>query len=278
MEFETMRRKPSTVDVRRHRAEPAAVAPVRHEVLAVVFQVRGGTLQALLWQRALPPFAGAWALPGGWLAAGETLEESLRRHLAAKVDVREVAHLEQLETLSDPARRQDERVLATAFVGLVPVDQDPLLPTDTAWHPAIAPPAMAFDHLQLVHSAVRRLRGELSGTNVGFALAPASFTISELAEVYAAALGHDVTPTNLQRVLLRRGLLEPAGAHRPPGRAGGRPAATYRFRERRLRVTDRFAPLAAPREGPAPPSTLPGAEPSSPRAPRAGREPRPRSS
>lgn len=278
MEFETMRREPSTVGARPPRAERATVAPVRHEVLAVVLQVRGGALQALLWQRALPPFAGAWALPGGWLASGETLEESLRRHLAAKVDVREVAHLEQLETLSDPARRDDERVLATAFVGLVPVDQDPLLPADTAWHPAIAPPPMAFDHGQLVHSAVRRLRGELSGTNVGFALAPASFTISELADVYAAALGHDVTPTNLQRVLLRRGLLEQAGARRAPGRAGGRPAATYRFRERRLRVTDRFAPLAAPREGPGAPPTPPGAEPRSPGAPRAGHEPRPPSS
>ena len=65
-----------------------------------------GALQALLWQRALEPYAGAWALPGGRLAAGESLEASIRRHLAAKVDVRELAHLEQLETREpdrDPA-------------------------------------------------------------------------------------------------------------------------------------------------------------------------------
>ena len=70
-----------------------------HEVLAVVLQVRGGELQVLLWQRARDPYSGRWSLPGGALGADEALERSIRRHLAAKVDVREVAHLEQLATL-----------------------------------------------------------------------------------------------------------------------------------------------------------------------------------
>src|SRR5438067_891673 len=61
-------------------------------VVAVVFQVRDERLQVLLWERALDPFAGRWSLPGGELAAGETLERSIRRHLAAKVDVRELSH------------------------------------------------------------------------------------------------------------------------------------------------------------------------------------------
>src|SRR4051794_25502906 len=65
-----------------------------HAMLAVVLQVRDGRLRVLLWQRAREPFAGAWALPGGALAPGEELEASIRRHLAQKVDVREVAHLE----------------------------------------------------------------------------------------------------------------------------------------------------------------------------------------
>ena len=77
-----------------------------HAVLAAVFQVRDGVLQVLLWERALEPFKGAWSLPGGALSEGETLESSIRRHLAAKVDVRELTHLEQLETLSEPARNQ----------------------------------------------------------------------------------------------------------------------------------------------------------------------------
>ena len=102
-----------------------------HAVLAAVLQVRDGRLQALLWQRAREPFAGSWALPGGTLAGDETLEESMRRHLAEKVDVREVAHLEQLETRSDPARNPTRRELATAFLGLVPSGVDPQVPEDT---------------------------------------------------------------------------------------------------------------------------------------------------
>ncbi|HEY7196326.1 MAG TPA: NUDIX domain-containing protein [Gaiellaceae bacterium] len=217
-----------------------------HEVLAVVLQVRDGELQVLLWQRARKPFEGAWALPGGDLAPRETLEKSILRHLAAKVDVREVAHLEQLETLSDPERHPESWVLATAYLGLVPEGIDPAVPEDTAWHPVNELPTPAFDHGAIVLAGRERLRAKLSYTNVGFALARPAFTISELRELYRAALGHDVSATNLQRVLLRRHVLEPTGETRGPGRSGGRPATVYRFRRRELDVTDQFAVLRPP--------------------------------
>jgi ADP-ribose pyrophosphatase YjhB (NUDIX family) len=219
---------------------------IAHEALAVVFQVRDGELQALLWERAREPFLGAWALPGGRLEPGETLEESIRRHLAAKVDVREVTHLEQLETRSDPERHPDERVVATAYLGLVPADHEPRLPSDTAWHPVDRLPPQAFDHASITLAGRERLRAKLSYTNIGFALAPPSFTISQLRVLYRAALGHDVSATNLQRVLLRRRLLLPTGEFRPPGRGGGRPAAVFRFRANELEVTDQFAVLRPP--------------------------------
>jgi ADP-ribose pyrophosphatase YjhB (NUDIX family) len=218
--------------------------------LAVVFQVRDRRLQVLLWERAKDPFAGAWSLPGGYLDPDETLERSIRRHLAVKVDVREVAHLEQLETLSDPERHPTERQLATAYLGLVPIDLDPSLPDDTRWHPVDRLPKLAFDHEEITLAGRARLRAKLSYTNVGFALAPKTFAISELREIYAAALGHLVSATNLQRVLVRRRLLEPTGEQRSPGRAGGRPAALYRFVDRRLEVTDPFAVLRPPTDAP----------------------------
>src|SRR4029453_6574717 len=108
--FTTVGRKPRREST---RARPA------HVTLAVVLQVRDGLLQALLWQRAREPFLGAWSLPGGYLEPGETLEESIRGHLAEKVDVRELAHLEQLETLSDPDRNPLEGGLGTPSLGLV---------------------------------------------------------------------------------------------------------------------------------------------------------------
>jgi ADP-ribose pyrophosphatase YjhB (NUDIX family) len=219
-----------------------------HAVLAAVLQVRDCRLQALLWQRGREPYAGFWALPGGALSPDETLEESMRRHLSEKVDVRELAHLEQLETLSDPERNPARRELATAYLGLVPADVDPKVPEDTRWHPVDELPELAYDHEAILLSARERLRGKLSYTNLGFALAPDEFTISELRELYAAALGHGVSATNLQRVLTRRTLLEPTGGVAPPGPSGGRPAALFRFTDRALRVTDEFAVLRPPGE------------------------------
>jgi len=214
--------------------------------LAAVFQVRDGRLQVLLWQRAKEPYAGDWSLPGGYLEPGETLEDSIRGHLAEKVDVQEVSHLEQLETLSDPDRHPREWQLATAYLGIVPLGVDPELPDDTSWHPVDELPELAFDHRAITLAGRERLRAKLSYTNIGFALAPEAFTLSELRNIYAAALGHDVSATNLQRVLVRRGVLEPTGRRREPGRSGGRPAELFRFSTPRLEVTDQFAVLRPP--------------------------------
>jgi hypothetical protein len=219
------------------------VARFRHEAVAAVLQVRDGRLHVLAWQRSRAPFAGAWALPSGPLAADETLGASVARHLARKVDVQEIAHLEQLETRSDPRRDPHGRTVATAYLGLVPTVADPALPAHAAWWDVTALPAMAFDHASVTGSAVERLRSKLSYTNLGFALAPPAFTISQLREVYAAALGHDVGATNLQRVLTRRGQLEPTGDVAAPARRGGRPATVFRFVSQRLEVTDPFAVL-----------------------------------
>jgi hypothetical protein len=163
-----------------------------------------------------------------------------------KVDLREVAHLEQLATLSEPERNPRERELATAYLGLVPTGVDPAVPEDTAWHPLSRLPDLAFDHRAVVLAGRDRLRAKLSYTNIAFALSPPAVTISELRDLYVAALGHEVSATNLQRVLLRRGVLEPTGERREPGRVGGRPAALYRFRTPRLEITDQFAVLRPP--------------------------------
>lgn len=227
-----------------------------HEVLAAVLQVRTvqSTVQlcVLLWQRAQAPQAGHWSLPGGRLGREEDVEASARRQLAEKVDVRDVAHLEQLAVFSDPHRVPHHRTVASTFLGLVPLPADPQLPADTGWHPVDALPSMSFDHQTVVQRAVARLAGKLSYTNIAFALAPAEFTLSTLRALYGAALGYPVDVTNLQRVLTRRGVLSPTGRTTTSGRAGGRPAAHYRFAEKQLRVTDAFAALRPPTHDPEP--------------------------
>jgi ADP-ribose pyrophosphatase YjhB (NUDIX family) len=221
-----------------------------HVTLAVVLQVRGGSLCVLLWQRGREPFQGAWSLPGGYLEPGQPLDETIRTQLARKVDVSELSSLEQLETVGDPDRHPNEWQLATAYLGLVPRGLDPALPEDTAWHAVDdLPSEMAFDHRPIVLAGRERLRAKLSYTNIGFALAPESFTMSELSSIFTAALGYPVDPTNLRRVLERRGLLQSTGERRSPGRGGGRPAAVFRFGSHELAVTDPFAVLRPPTSG-----------------------------
>src|SRR6201992_631975 len=111
-----------------------------HEVLAVVFQVRHvkgaprrekPQLNVLLWQRAQDPQKGAWSLPGGLLRDDEDMITSVRRQLAEKVDLQELAHLEQLAVFSDPARVPGPRMIASPFRGLAPFPAVPELPPDT---------------------------------------------------------------------------------------------------------------------------------------------------
>jgi 8-oxo-dGTP diphosphatase len=222
-----------------------------HEVLAVVFQVRqlatrNPQLSVLLWERAMDPQRGTWSLPGGQLRHDEDMTSSVRRQLAEKVDLRELTHLEQLAVFSDPARVPDSRTIASTFLGLVPSPATPVLPPDTRWHPVNALPPMAFDHKTMITNAHARLVAKLSYTNIGFALAPREFVLSTLRDIYGAALGYQVDATNLQRVLVRRGVITPTGTTAKSGRSGGRPAAQYRFTESQYRVTDEFAALRPP--------------------------------
>jgi ADP-ribose pyrophosphatase YjhB (NUDIX family) len=222
-----------------------------HEVLAAVFQVRAvdspkPALHVLLWQRAREPEAGKWALPGGRLRNDEDLTSSVRRQLAEKVDLREVAHLEQLAAFSDPNRVPGTRTIASTFLGLVPSPATPELPPDTRWHPVNDLPPMAFDHGPMVEHARARLVAKLSYTNIGFALAPTEFAVSTLRNLFSAALGHPVDATNLQRVLERRNVITRTGTTARSGRSGGRPAALYKFTDSHYRVTDEFAALRPP--------------------------------
>lgn len=224
-----------------------SVARYRHEALAAVLQVRPSgsalRLSVLAWRRPRDPFAGAWALPSGPVATAETIGASVRRHLATRVDLAEIAHLEQLRTLSAPERDPFQRTIATAYLGLVPSTSEPRLPEHAAWLSVHDLPALAFDHVQVIDEAVARMRAKLSYTNLAFALAPESFTLAGLRDIYAAALDQEIAVTNLQRILLRRGQLVPTGGYAEPGEHGGRPARLYRFTARELAVTDPFAVL-----------------------------------
>ncbi|ALG86849.1 NUDIX hydrolase [Gordonia phthalatica] len=222
---------------------------VRVEVLTAVFQVREPEASAPVLQVLLRRCEKVgWSLPGGPIVDRETLGAAAVRWLGTRAGLTRVAHLEQLSVFSDPDRVPEERTVASTFMALVPSD----IPAETGadieaeWFDVDDLPPLAYDHRDIVDLARARLAGKLSYTNIAFALAPSQFPMSELAEIYGAALGYPVDSTNLLRVLSRRGVVVATGTVGRTGGKGGRPPALYAFADTHLRVTDEFAALRPP--------------------------------
>ena len=205
------------------RAKTAA-----HAVLAAVLQVRDCRLQALLWQRARDPYAGLWALPGGTLEADETLEESVRRHLAAKVDVREVSHLEQLETRSDPGRDPRGWSVSVTYMALLARSSLEPDPDTTRWIPAGGGTALSFDHDRILAAAVTRLRNKVEYTTLPAHLLPDKFTLPDLQRVYEQILGRGLDKSAFRKRVAEADFLEPVPGEKRP--ASNRPAQLYRLK------------------------------------------------
>lgn len=228
--------------------DPRGVAKYRHEAITVLLRVglvnaAPRRLEVLACRRLRPPFEGQWALPSGPVEVDESLDESALRHLRHRTGASAATHLEQLETRGTPGRDPWDRTIATAFLALLPWSEGPGTEGELAWLPVGDLPDMAFDHRELALVGAERLSAKLSYTNIAFALAPETFTIAQLRDAYSAVLGHEVSATNLQRILNRRGQLAPTGERATPGIGGGRPAQLYRFTGRKLTVTDPFAVL-----------------------------------
>jgi 8-oxo-dGTP diphosphatase len=196
----------------------------------VVFTVHEQALKVLLIERAIAPFKGLNALPGGFVLAEETLEEAAFRELLEETGTKNV-YLEQLYTFGDPHRDPRGRVVTVAYYALVPTDKSPLLAgTDAAtagWYPLSALPPLAFDHKKIIEYAVDRLRNKLEYTNVGFQLLPAKFTLSALQALHEAILAKSLDKRNFRRKILGLGLVKPSKEMQATGR---KPAQLFTFR------------------------------------------------
>lgn len=198
-----------------------------------VFGFDAGGLQVLLIRRALEPFAGAWALPGGFVHMHEDLDEAARRELLEETHLEDV-FLEQLSTFGKPGRDPRGRVVSVAYYALVRPDQHPATgdsdASEAAWHPVDEIPPLAFDHAEILRAALERLRSKIRYQPVGFKLLPKRFTLTQLQELYEAILGRRIDKRNFRKKLLAFDFLVPtdgftAGAHRP--------ARLHRFDPRR---------------------------------------------
>ena len=127
----------------------------------VVFGRDGDALSILLIRRAREPFAGCWALPGGFLELDETLEQAALRELEEEAGVR-LAHMQQLRAFDALDRDPRERMISIAHLAVV--DRASLAPrggddaSEAAWFDVEALPPLAFDHAEILAFARERLR------------------------------------------------------------------------------------------------------------------------
>lgn len=200
----------------------------------VIFTIRDAELQLLLVRRAIPPFKGRWAIPGGFVLPNESLDDAARRELREETGVEDV-WLEQLYTFGEPKRDPRGRVVTVAYFALVSPDRaPPLAGSDAAeagWWPAVTLPPLAFDHDGIVATALERLRGKLSYTDIGFELLPKKFTLSQLQRVHEAILGETLDKRNFRKRLDALHVVRPLNETVQDG--GGRPARLFTFRRRR---------------------------------------------
>jgi 8-oxo-dGTP diphosphatase len=198
----------------------------------VIFALVEDDLQVLLIKRKYPPFAGVWAIPGGFVRVDESLKDAAARELAEETGVTDV-YMEQLYTFGAPDRDPRTRVITVAYFALVPYHAIAHQPGDeaseTGWWSMFDLPELAFDHNQILQYALTRLRYKLEYTSVGFRLLPDLFTLSELQQAYETILGEKLDKRNFRRKILGSDILEETGEKDRSGE--GRPAMLYRYRE-----------------------------------------------
>jgi 8-oxo-dGTP diphosphatase len=206
---------------------------------AVIFSVIDGALRVLLIQIKGGRYDGKWAVPGGLVSPTESLDEAADRVLSEKAGVDGV-YLEQLYTFGDTSRDVRGRSVSVAYFALV--DGEDFFPktneyyADIAWKRVDRLPEMAFDHRAIVSYAHERLIAKLGYSNIGYALLPREFTLSELQSVYESILGKTLDKRNFRKKIQEIGLVKETGNVRRLGAT--RPARLYSFSERKPRIVD----------------------------------------
>jgi len=201
-----------------------------------VFGLDDEELKVMLIQRALAPFEGKWALPGGFVRLDETIEEAARRELEEETGLHKL-FLEQLYTFGAVHRDPRERVVSVAYYALVKMSDHKVRAAtdarDAAWFGVHEVPSLAFDHTEILGMALARLRGKLRYQPIGFELLPKKFSLSQLQRLYELVLERDLDKRNFRKRVLAMGLLIETDEVQQD--VAHRAARLYRFDERRYK-------------------------------------------
>jgi 8-oxo-dGTP diphosphatase len=205
----------------------------------VVFGADGEGLKVLLIERGVAPFKGAWALPGGFVQPGESLDEAARRELREETGATSV-YLEQLYTFGEPDRDPRGRVVTVAYYALVKLSEHNVLQATTdaraaAWVATDKLPRLAFDHRQIFDAALRRLQAKVRYQPIGFELLPKAFTLSQLQRLYETVLVRTLDKRNFRKKILAMGLLIETDEME---RGSHRAARLYKFDQRKYKASE----------------------------------------
>ena len=199
----------------------------------VIFTIRNDELKVLLIKRALDPFLGSWALPGGFVELDESLVEAAKRELKEETGVA-AAYLEQLYTFGEPNRDPRERVISVAYYALMPSDALEIKAASDAegvgWFSIDELPKLAFDHSDILTMALTRLAAKFEYSTVAFQLMPEEFTMPELRHLYELISREEIDARNFSKRILALDVIEPTGKERREG--AHRPAKLYRVKDR----------------------------------------------
>jgi 8-oxo-dGTP diphosphatase len=216
--------------------DPRAFPAFAVTVDVVILTMTAGALHVLLVERGQEPFAGMWAIPGGFKRPEETLDQAARRELSEETGVDVPSLLTQFGAYGDPGRDPRTNVVSVAYLAVLR-DVGAIAAGTDAAHAALMRASdvlegrieLAFDHLRIVGDAVERVRIELEVSGVATAFVGATFTMAELRAVYEAVWGVQLDAANFRRRLVGDDeWVIPTGRTARPGPAGGRPAELYR--------------------------------------------------
>ena len=207
----------------------------------VIFTVEEGRLKVLLIKRALPPFLGRWALPGGFLRAKEDTKGAAKRILRDKAGLAEV-YLEQLYTFDEIGRDPRAQVISVVYFALVDRNKMKIRETAETQTPSFFDakllPKLAFDHKRITSYAHERLQYKLEYTNAVYALLPKEFAFSQLQDAYEAVWGEKLDKRNFRKKFLALKLIKPS--RKKVSGARQRPAQLFQFIERKLAELKKF--------------------------------------
>ena len=247
---------------RRTRRHPPGTTQRDYPVFAVtvdvvVLTVVDRDLHVVLVERHGEPYAGHWALPGGFKTPDETLEAAARRELAEETGITAPGALVQFGAYGDPGRDPRGNIVSIAFLAVGPDVPELVAGSDAAdarlWRVADVADGsveLAFDHLRIISDALDHARSRLQDSALATAFVGPEFTLSELRSVYEAVWGEPLDAANFRRSLALdsdAAYAMPAGAVAEPGPEGGRPPELYRATE----SWSTGSPVKRPRRKPA---------------------------